>query len=371
MSSAVRATRFRFRPRRRHAAPAVLLIAALFATACGTTTTDPAPAALSQEPLTAAPTSYPLTIDNCGKQLTFDKPPSRVLITNGASVAEVESFIALGLQDRIVANSQSYGLSDEAGMAEKVAAVPTGGLTLNENMAVPREQILVQKPDLVVSTWYGEFDDKIGSIGRDALAASGIPGFVDPANCTLGNPAATADEKARAQRQTVDASFDLLLTLGRIFDVQQRAVDYVKQQRDRIAAIQRRVDGKPRPNVLLVYPGMTGMNSNGLPAVFGGGIYDDVINRAGGRNSFGGKSFEQLADVNAEALASTPVDLVVIGRYRADEDAAKEADALFAKFPQWAASKNKKFITLSDSPYVGPLNAIAIEKIADALHPGN
>ncbi|MFJ4650517.1 ABC transporter substrate-binding protein [Nocardia sp. NPDC088792] len=372
MFSAIRATpRLRSRPRSRHAATAALLTAALLAAGCGTAKKDPAPADLSQTPLTAAATTYPLTLDNCGKQLTFDKAPSRVLVTSGASVAEVESFIALGLQDKIIANSQSYGLSDEPGMAEKVAAVPTGGLTLNQNSAVPREQILAAKPDLVVSTWYGEFDDKIGSISRDALSTSGIQAFVDPANCTVGNPNATADEKARAQNQTIDASFDLLLTLGRIFDVQQRAVDYVKQQRDRIAAVQQRVDGKPRPNVLLVYPGMAAMNSNGLPAVFAGGIYDDVINRAGGRNPFSGKTSDELADINAEALASTPVDLVVIGRYQASEDAAKEADALFTKFPQWAASKNKKFVTLSDSPLIGPLNAIAVQKIADAIHPGN
>ncbi|MGW4243498.1 ABC transporter substrate-binding protein [Nocardia sp. NPDC004722] len=373
MLSAIRATsRLAPGPRPRRLGTAFVLAGTLLAGAlsgCGTATKDAAPADLSQAPLTAAKTAYPLTLDNCGRSLTFDKAPSRVLLTNGASVAEAESFITLGLQDRVVANSQSYGISDQPGMADAVAALPTGGLTLNENSAVPREQILARKPDLVVSTWYGEFDDKIGSISRDALAAAGIPGFVDPANCALGNPNATAADKEKAKSQTVDASFDLLLTLGRIFDVQQRAVDYVQQQRDRIAATQQRVAGQSRPNVLLVYPGMAAMNSNGLPAVFGGGIYDDVINRAGGRNPFGGKSSEELADVNAEALAASPVDLVVIGRYRADEDAAKMADELFTKFPQWAASKNKKFITLSDSPYLGPLNAVAIEKIADALHP--
>ncbi|WP_162958225.1 ABC transporter substrate-binding protein [Nocardia yunnanensis] len=348
-----------------------LLATALLAAGCGTAAKDSASADLSQAPLTAAATTYPLRIDNCGRTLTFDRAPSRVLLTSGASVAEAESFIALGLQDRVVANSQSYGLSDQPGMAEQVAALPTGGLTLNQNHAVPREQILAQRPDLVVSTWYGEFDDKIGSIGRDALAAAGIQGFVDPANCVLGNPNASAADKDKAKAQTVEASFDLLLTLGRIFDVQQRAVDYVRQQRDRIAAVQQRVAGQDRPNVLLVYPGMTGMNSNGLPAVFGGGICDDVINRAGGRNPFGGKDFDELADVNAEALAAAPVDLLVIGRWKATEDAAKMADDLFAKYPQWAASKNKKYITLSDSPYLGPLNAVAIEKIADALHPGH
>ncbi|GAB2547794.1 ABC transporter substrate-binding protein [Nocardia heshunensis] len=267
MLSAIRATpRPVPGPRSRRTGPALLLAGALLAAGCGTAAKESGPADLSQTPLTAAATSYPLTIDNCGRSLTFDRAPSRVLLTNGASVAEAESFITLGLQDRIVANSQSYGISDQPGMADAVAALPTGGLTLNENSAVPREQILARKPDLVVSTWYGEFDDKIGSIGRDALAAAGIQGFVDPANCALGNPNASAADKERAKGQTVDASFDLLLNLGRIFDVQQKAVDYVKQQRDRIAAIQQRVAGQPRPNVLLVYPGMAAMNSNGLPA---------------------------------------------------------------------------------------------------------
>src|SRR5215212_6948391 len=73
---------------------------------------------------TAKATAYPLTIDNCGRKVTFEKAPSRVLLLNGASVGEVESFITLGIQDRIVANSQSYGVSDDPSMVDKVKAVP-------------------------------------------------------------------------------------------------------------------------------------------------------------------------------------------------------------------------------------------------------
>lgn len=66
-------------------------------------------------------TQYPLTIDNCGYELTFQRvPPEKgALILNGTSVVEVESFIAVpGLEDHILANSQSYGQSDVEGMVE-------------------------------------------------------------------------------------------------------------------------------------------------------------------------------------------------------------------------------------------------------------
>src|ERR1700741_3472076 len=130
------------------------------------------PGARAEEPTeapaeaTAAATKYPVTIENCGRKVTFDEPPKRVVLLNGASVAEVESFLALGIEDAIVANGQSYGVSDEPGMVDKIAAVPTGGVKLNENFEIPREQILALKPDLVVSTWAGGFDDKIGSVTR-------------------------------------------------------------------------------------------------------------------------------------------------------------------------------------------------------------
>jgi iron complex transport system substrate-binding protein len=113
---------------------------------------------------------------------------------------------------------------------------------------------------------------------------------------------------------------------------------------------------------------MAMMNNNGLPAVFGGGIYDDIIERAGGKNAFAGKSTAELAEINAEALASADVDVLVIGLFQPDEDGAALAAELFTKFPGWQASKSKTFTTVSDSFYLGPLNAVAVKKIADVAH---
>ncbi|HWO67375.1 MAG TPA: ABC transporter substrate-binding protein, partial [Umezawaea sp.] len=321
---------------------------------CGTGNTAAAPITRTgaPPPVTAAQTDYPLTIDNCGRQITFDKAPSRVLLLNGTSVAEVESFVTLGIADRIVANSQSYGVSDEPSMVAEVAAVPTAGLTLNQNYEVPKEQVLALKPDLVISTWAGGFDEKIGSISRDQLTAAGINSFVTPANCAFGEPEPRPEDEARYQAQSVESSTELLIQLGRIFDVQQRAVDQVNQTRSQLAEIERRVSGKPAKSVLVAYPGMAVMNNNGLPAVFGGGIYDDIIARAGGTNPFAGRTTAELAEINAEAMASAKVDVLVIGLFQATENAELFAEDLFRKFPQWEASKTRTFTAVSDSIYL-------------------
>jgi len=332
------------------------------------------PAASAGEPTapttsaTAQATKYPLTIDNCGREVTFDKAPSRVVLLNGTSVAEVESFITLGLQDKILANSQSYGVSDDPEMVDKVAAVPTGGLSLNENFEVPREQVLALKPDLVISTWAGGFDEKIGSISRDQLDQAGINSLVTPVNCAFGAAEARPEDKERLDNQSVESSFELLLTLGEIFDVQQRAADYVNDSRVRLADIADTMKGKEPKSVLVAYPGMAMMNNNGLPAVFGGGIYDDIIERAGGVNPFAGKDTTELAEINAEALASADVDVLVIGMFQPNEDGKLLAEDLFKKFPGWQASKTKTFTTVSDGFYLGPLNTVAVEKIANAAH---
>lgn len=337
-------------------------------TACGiekSTGADPQFSESVPSSAVAKPTAYPLTIDNCGRKVTFEAPPKRVVLLNGASVAEVESFVVLGIQDRILANSQSYGVSDDPSLVDRIKAIPTANLKLNENFEVPREQVLALKPDLVISTWAGGFDDKIGSVTRDQLDAAGIKSFVTPANCANGDSNARQEDKDRYQAQSVESSFELLLSLGEIFDVQQRAADYVNKARVEIAAIQKETAGRERKNVLVVYPGMSMMNNNGLPAVFGGGVYDDIVNRAGGVNPFAGKTTTQLAEINAEALASAPVDVLVIGLFQPEEKADVMAQELFAKFPYWQASKTRTFISVSDSFYLGPLNAIAIRKIAD------
>ncbi|ACU37516.1 hypothetical protein Amir_3627 [Actinosynnema mirum DSM 43827] len=106
----------------------------------------------------------------------------------------------------------------------------------------------------------------------------------------------------------------------------REAVDLVDAARERVAATTAKVAGKDPKSVLIVLPGMSMMNSNGLP------------------------------------------DVLVVGVYQAGEDGRAMAEELFAKFPAWEASRTRTGVTVSDSLYLGPLNAVAVEKLAAAIH---
>ncbi|EIV94676.1 ABC transporter substrate-binding protein [Frankia sp. QA3] len=342
---------------------AAVLVSAVAACA-DPSTPDSTPVAAVASP---ARTSYPLSFDNCGQKVTFTRPPERVLILNGTSVGEVESFVLLGLQDHILANAQSYGVSDDPTMVAAVSRIPKGGLAQNDNFDVPAEQVLAARPDLVVSTWSGGFEARNGFATRAQLANAGIHSLVNPVNCAMGKTDASKAEKDAYKKQSIESSFAFITLLGRIFDVQAKAATVVGELRGRVDAVRAGAHGEPEQKVLVAFPGMSMMNSNGLPAVMTGGIYDDVIRAAGGVNAFEGKSSETTATLNTEQLAAASVDLLVVGAFEPGEDPAAEARRLFAEYPQWAASKTRNYTTVSDGIYLGPLNAWAVEKIAKAL----
>ncbi|MGN9845216.1 ABC transporter substrate-binding protein [Nonomuraea sp. H19] len=354
-------------------AAALSALVALTATGCGASGGSGGGATAASAP-TAAPadrTGYPLTFDNCGMKVTFQRPPQRVLILNGTSVGEVESFILLGLDKSILANAQSYGVSDDPSMLAKIKALPTGGLTMNKNFDVPAEQVLKLKPDLVVSTWSGGFDAKRGFATREQLAAAGITSLVNPVNCAMGKPEATPEEKRAYQNQSINSSLEFISLLGRVFDVEQRAFDLIGKLRGRIEAVRTSVAGRPAKKVLIAYPGMAMMNANGLPAVMTGGIYDDVIKAAGGVNAFAGQTSDATRTLNKEQLATAQVDVLVVGLFTPQENGEAEAAKLFAAYPHWAAAKSKTYTVVSDGVYLGPLNAWAVEKISKVVHPGD
>jgi iron complex transport system substrate-binding protein len=352
-------------------AAALVTAAALPLTACGGSSAGSTSGAsgASASGVVSVATTYPLTIDNCGRKVTFAKAPERVLILNGTSVGEVESFITLGLGNRVVANSQSYGISDDPTMVAKVKAVPTGGLTLNKNFDVPAEQVLALKPDLVVSTWSGGFDGSMGFATRDQLTKAGINTLVNPVNCAYGATNPSGEDKAVYDAMSLRSSADFLQLLGQVFDVQPKAAQVVTESDARLATVRAKVTGRPVRKVLVAFPEMAMMNAHGLPAVMSGGIYDDVVRASGGQNTFEGKGPAFTSSVSSEQLAAAQVDCVVIGRYTPGGDPAEEAAKLFAAYPQWQASKTKTWVAASDGLYLGPENAAAVEKIAKTIHP--
>ncbi|GAA4661238.1 ABC transporter substrate-binding protein [Arthrobacter cryoconiti] len=305
-----------------------------------------------------------LTIENCGTEQTFTQVPSRVVLLGGASVAEVNSFIALGIADSIIANLEVYGASDDPSLVGKVAALPTGGLTVNENYGPPAEQLLAQHPDLVVSSYAGGFDASLGFATRDEISSFGAKTLITPANCANGNPNATDKERQRYDTAGIDGSYELLRTLGRIFRVEEKAESVISGMEGQLASVSTAIKGSTLVSGIILSPGF----GTDVPTAWTGGIFDDVLKQAGVTNVFAGRPAESAGTFSAEQLlVSEPATVVLFGDGTVDIAALRAS--IEKQFPHWPAVKSQSFVTVHDGVYLGPTNAIAVENIAHIAHP--
>ncbi|MFE7797845.1 ABC transporter substrate-binding protein [Nocardia sp. NPDC057440] len=329
-------------------------------TGCTTTVPESSPAGDSSFASTEGITRYPITLDNCGKPYTYTEAPERAVVMNGGSVGEVSSLIALGVGNRILANAQSYGFSDVPGRAAAIAALPTGGITYNSMQDIPREAMLAQHADFVLSTGGGGFAADHGFATREQLAAAGANTYVPHTNCGASG--------AVTGTPSVDDSYTMLRDLGAVFDVPGRAEQLIGESRRKIADTVAAVAGAPKKSVLLVFPGMGMGDAGDFSAIAAGGIWNDIIDKAGAVNPFNRTDGTTFVTISKEQLAVTPIDGVIVVNYRnPDIDAA--ARRILDQFPQWNAAKNTTYVALSDSIYLGPSNDIAVDKIARLVHP--
>lgn len=94
-----------------------LALAAVTLTACGQ-----APAAQQAQPSAAAPQAgFPVTIENCGRKLTFDRPPAKVVTGYHPSL---ETLLALGLGDRIAGRTYFGESAFLPGQKEQYDRIP-------------------------------------------------------------------------------------------------------------------------------------------------------------------------------------------------------------------------------------------------------
>ncbi|MET8556541.1 ABC transporter substrate-binding protein [Streptomyces sp. NPDC004959] len=348
-------------PTPRPAAIALAGLLCLSATACsdgdsGETKNPGKAGARSAAASPAAKDAYPVALKNCGQEQEFDKAPSRVVVMNGASVAEVSTLLALGQGERIVSNQQSYGMSEVPGRAEAIKKLPTGGVKPNDAFDIPREAMIGLRPDFVLSTTAYGFDAKNGFATREQLKEAGARTYVSPEGCGADNLGLTIDD-----------SYTLVRDMGKIFGVEDRAEKIVAAEKRNIDDVATKVAGAKRPKVMVIFSNMV-MGGNDFSSIAAHGIYNDILAKAGGSNAFASASKSSFADLSKEKVAATDVDALVVVSYN-DPDPAGYAKKLLKEFPQWTAAKKNKFVVLSDSMYLGPSNDVAVQKIAKMLHP--
>ncbi|MEU7998024.1 ABC transporter substrate-binding protein [Micromonospora sp. NPDC049060] len=331
---------------------AAAIAALLLTTACSTAKSE---AGQSDDPPKAG---YPVTITNCGKKYTYQQAPSRVVVMNGGSVAEVSALLELGVADRIVANAQSYGASEVDGRVDAIKKLPTGNIKLNDMSDIPREAMIGLTPDFVISTYDGGFRAEAGFATRDDLAAVGANTYAPKSSCgEVGTVSGTP---------TVEDSYALLRDLGAIFGVSERAEKIIADSKARIAEVGTKTASLPKQKVMLIIPGMA--MGGEFSSVGGNGIWNDIMAKSGAVNAFEGATDQMFANLSREQVAKADVDVLLVVNYMS-KDPDADAKKLLAQFPQWDAAKNNRYVVLSDSIYLGPSNHLAVAKIAQAAHP--
>ncbi|HWN27154.1 MAG TPA: ABC transporter substrate-binding protein [Actinomycetospora sp.] len=318
------------------------LAAALVLAGCG--------ARVEQAP---PPAGGPVTVTNCGVEVTYPAPPQRV-VTNDINMAEM--MFALGLGNRmagyVLDDGQNGGVASSPWRAE-FERLPR----LSDELTV--EVARAADADLVFAGWNYGFNEAQG-VTPETMATVGIPSYLLTESCRNGLG------RARGIMPPLDALYTDLTNLGAIFGVPDRAAALVAQYRRTVDEAAAMVPPGPRPRVFL-YDG-------GIDQPFTSGRHagpQDVITRAGGENIFGDLD-DSWTTVGWEPVTQRDPEVVLINDYGGGEPVTvAEKETLLRTFGPTAtttAVREERFFVLPYAALVsGPRNPQAIADFAAYL----
>lgn len=323
----------------------ILLAASLVVlTACGQ---PDAPA----EPGSAA-AGFPITVQNCGRDVVIDTPPQRAVSLNQGST---EILLSLGLADRMV-GSATWTDPVRENLAEDNAKVPQ--LAVNKPSL---ETVLDAEPDFVSASFAGTLGPG-GVADRDQFDSLGVPSYLAPSDC-VGKVSVNADG-ARTEPFTMDAIYGEIRDLARIFDVTERGEEL-------IASLEQRMQGsRLRADADLAY-----WFSDIRAPYFGGccgspGVITDTV---GARNIFLDTT-EEWPQVSWEVIADRDPDVLVLAdlsRRTIDGDALAAKIEFLETNPvtsRLTAVREKRYIVVNGADLNPSIRTVdGTEKVADGL----
>jgi iron complex transport system substrate-binding protein len=190
------------------ALPAVVSASILLAvlTGCGASEAVPETTAVAGE----GETTYPLVVENCGEELTFDAAPQRVVSLDQGST---EILLSLGLEDRMVGTA-SWTDPVRENLEAANAEVPRLA-----DEAPTYEVALGADPDFVTAS-FGRHFAQGGVAERARFAETGIESYLSPTDCDNG--VSINGGGTRTTALTVDVLYQEIRELAQIFDVKSR-----------------------------------------------------------------------------------------------------------------------------------------------------
>ena len=193
-------------------------VALLALTGCTAAPAEPAASGSPAAP--ASPAAFtPVTVDNCGTEVTVTTPPTHVVTIKSTSN---EMLLALGLQGSLVGTAFSDG-PVPARYAAAAANVPV----LSDKVPGP-EALLAAAPDFVYGGWESNFSAD-GAGDRKTLAERGIGTYVSPAACK--------EKGYQPDPLTFEDVFGEIREVASLFGVTDRAETLIATQQRALAGV--------------------------------------------------------------------------------------------------------------------------------------
>lgn len=250
----------------------------------------------------ATPTHYPLTLENCGTPLTFERAPARAVTIGQAGT---EMLYALGLGDKLVGTSLWFNNVSDTYKAQndKVERLADNDPSF--------EAVIGKRPELVAVQleWMVGPQGVVGT--REQFHELKIPTYLMPSDCE-GKDNLVGADGTRLQPFSIDSIYKSINQLAAIFDVQARGETLNAALKTRLEKSIASLRGKDLKHTSALF-WFSSADLDIDPYVAGRkGIPDFMLNTLGVRNVV--ESDEEWPTVGWETLAKANPTFLVIAR---------------------------------------------------------
>lgn len=300
-------------------------------------------------------TVYPLVVENCGFEETFDAAPQRVVSLDQGST---EILLSLGLQDRMVGTA-SWTDPVRENLEQANAEVPR----LSDE-APTYEVVLDTDPDFVTASFGRHFAEG-GVAERSRFDETGIPSYLSPTDCDGGT--SINGGGTRTHPLTIDSLYQEIRELAAIFDVSSRGDALIEELESRH---QKALDSIDASGLTVAF----WFSDLKTPYIAGGlGSANLLATEVGAKNVFADLDDDWPAST-WEAFVDRNPDVLVLGdlsRERWPGDQAAEKIDFLQTDPitkDLAVVTQERFITLGGAEMNPSIRMVdGLEALADGL----
>ena len=250
----------------------------------------------------AAPTHYPLTLENCASPLTFQHAPNRAVTIGQAGT---EMLYALGLGDKLVGTSLWF---NDVQAKYKAQNDRVERLADNDPSF---EAVIGKRPELVAVQleWMVGPQGVVGT--REQFHELNIPVYLMPSDCE-GKDNLVGADGTRLQPFSINSVYKSVSQLAEIFDVQDRGQQLNAELQASLDKTIASLKGKDLKHTSAMF-WFSSADLDIDPYVAGRkGIPDFMLNTLGVRNVV--ESDEEWPTVGWETLAKANPTFLVIAR---------------------------------------------------------